>query len=166
MGVFWITGLSSAGKSTISALIYDRIKNKRPDVVELDGDVMRDVFGGDCGYSKNDRLKSAYRNARLCKLLNDQGLIVICSTISMFDVVRDWNRNHIDDYFEIYLKVSSDDLLFRDKKNVYNSPSDAVVSFDNGWEEPKNPHLIINNGEGDDININVDVVLSSCPFEI
>lgn len=65
------------------------------------------------GYSKEDRLKSAIRNSRLCKLLSDQGIDVICCTISMFDAIREWNRENIKNYFEIYLDVSLETLKDR-----------------------------------------------------
>ena len=166
MGVFWITGLSGAGKTTIANLVYNKIKLQCTNVIRIDGDVIRDVFGNDCGYSKKDRLTSAYRNARLCKFLSDEGLITICSTISMYDEVRDWNKNNIDDYFEVYLKVPMNELKLRDKKNIYNSDSDTVVTFDNGWHEPKTPDLIIDNTQIEDLNKTVDMILLSCPFQI
>lgn len=60
----------------------------------LDGDILREVFGNDLGYSKEDRRKCAMRYSRLCAMLQRQGMNVICCTISMFDSVRDWNREN------------------------------------------------------------------------
>ena len=113
--VFWITGLSGAGKTTIGYLLYTKLKIQKNSIVFLDGDELRKIFGNDLGYSKEDRLKSATRNSRLCKLLSDQGIDVICCTISMFDTIREWNRQNIKNYFEIYLDVSLETLKNRKK---------------------------------------------------
>ena len=104
--VFWLTGLSGAGKTTIGKLLYQKLKAQKDNVVFLDGDQLRQVFGDDLGYTPDQRLKSAMRNARLCKLLADQGIDVVCCTISMFDRVRDWNRANIPGYVEVYVKAS------------------------------------------------------------
>ena len=45
MSVFWITGLSGAGKSTVGKLLYNKIKKKYVDTIYLDGDELRAVFG-------------------------------------------------------------------------------------------------------------------------
>ena len=42
--VYWITGLSGAGKTTIGKLLYNRIKDKKDNVIFLDGDVLREVY--------------------------------------------------------------------------------------------------------------------------
>ena len=76
--VYWLTGLSGAGKTTIGRILYKRLCEKRDGVVFLDGDDLRAVFGNDLGYTAQDRKKSAMRNARLCGLLAGQGLVVVC----------------------------------------------------------------------------------------
>ena len=53
--VYWITGLSGAGKTTIGKLLYKKMKEKHPNTVFLDGDTLRKVFGDDLGYTKEDR---------------------------------------------------------------------------------------------------------------
>ena len=60
--VFWITGLSGAGKTTIGRVLYQHLRRKNASVVFLDGDLLREVFGNDLGYSVEDRHKSAMRN--------------------------------------------------------------------------------------------------------
>lgn len=104
--VYWFTGLSGSGKTTIGKLFYKELTDMNCSVAFLDGDEMRWVFGNDLGYTLEERKKSAMRNARLCKLLSDQGLDIVCCTISMFDSVRDWNKKHIPGYVEIYVKAS------------------------------------------------------------
>ena len=95
--VYWFTGFSGAGKSTLATLFCDRLRGTGRTVVLLDGDRLRDVFGGDLGHSIEDRRRSAMRNSRLCQLLADQGLDVVCATISLFHDCHDWKigRAHV-----------------------------------------------------------------------
>lgn len=150
--VYWITGLAGAGKTTIGKLLYEKIREKESNTVFLDGDILREVFGNDLGYSKEDRRKCAMRYSRLCAMLQRQGMNVICCTISMFDSVRDWNRENICNYKEIYLKVSKDTLINRDQKGLYSGSAGEdqkdVVGVHVEVEEPKQLDLILeNNGE-------------------
>ena len=143
--VYWITGLSGAGKTTIGKNLYNSLRKNKPNVVFLDGDILREIFGNDLGYTREDRYKSAMRNARISYTLALQGIDVICCTISMFEDVRTWNRNNIKNYREIYLKVSNDILLSRNQKGLYQSSINELVGFGVDMEEPKNPDMIINN---------------------
>ena len=76
--LYFFTGLAGAGKTTIGGLFYRRLKARKNDVILFDGEQMRPVYGSDYGYSTEDRLKSAKMEFRLCKLLTDQGLDVVC----------------------------------------------------------------------------------------
>lgn len=150
--VYWITGLSGAGKTTIGKLFYQKLKEKAPDTVFLDGDIMREVFGADLGYSEGERRQCAMRYARLCNMLQKQGLNVICCTISMFEAVREWNRENIENYREIYVRVSMNTLQKRDQKGLYSGKTTEkekeVMGIQIAFEEPQHPDLILeNNGE-------------------
>lgn len=150
--VYWITGLSGAGKTTIGKIFYEKLRSKHINTVFLDGDMLREVFGNDLGYSDADRRKCAMRYSKLCDLLQKQGMYVICCTISMFDSIRQWNREHIDNYCEIYVKVSDQTLIERDQKGLYSryqsGEEKELAGFQVGVELPKNPDLILlNDGE-------------------
>lgn len=143
--VYWLTGLSGAGKTTIGRLWYKKLRAAGEAVVFLDGDELRQVFGNDLGFTREDRLKSAMRNARLCALLACQGITVVCCTISMFDSVREWNRKNITGYFEIYVKVSMETLRHRDQKGLYGREEQDVAGVHFQVEEPKRPDLVLEN---------------------
>ncbi len=143
--VYWLTGLSGAGKTTIGKLLYEKLRSIKPNVVFLDGDILREVFGGDLGYTREERHISAMRNARICQMLSAQGMDVVCCTISMFDDVRAWNREHISAYREIYLKVPPEVLMKRNQKGLYESSKEALVGFGVEMEEPKQPDLVLVN---------------------
>lgn len=147
--VYWITGLSGAGKTTIGKFLYAELKEKYINTVFLDGDTLRQVFGNDLGYSQKDREICAMRYSRLCEMLQKQGLNVVCCTISMFDRVREWNRKHIENYREIYIKVSVSTLQNRDQKGLYSrylqGKEQELAGFQVGMDEPKNPDLILEN---------------------
>ena len=102
--VYFFTGLSGAGKTTVGSLFYQRLKNTKPNAVYLDGDEIRVAFGEDVGYTNDERLRWAGRIFRVCRLLSDQGIDVVCCSIAMFDTVRRWNREHIPNYKEISFK--------------------------------------------------------------
>ena len=143
--VYWITGLSGAGKTTVGRLWYKKLKEQGEAAVFLDGDELRQVFGDDLGYTEEDRRKSAMRNARLCAMLARQGLTAVCCTISMFDDVRAWNRENIPGYFEVYIKVSMETLRNRDQKGLYSQADRDVAGVHFQVEEPKCPDLILEN---------------------
>jgi adenylylsulfate kinase len=147
--VYWITGLSGAGKTTIGRLFYEKLKRDFPNTVFLDGDILREVFGADLGYTEMERRKCAMRYARLCDMLQRQDLNVVCCTISMFEAVREWNRRHIDSYKEIYVKVSMDTLCRRDQKGLYSGNTEEkekeVTGIQIPFEEPRNSDLVLEN---------------------
>ena len=143
--VYWITGLSGAGKTTIGKLFCSKLKSQGCQVIFLDGDSMREVLGSK-GYSLEDRKKLGLMYGKLCKLISDQSFDVVCTTISMFNECWTWNRNNIPNYKEIYLKVSKELLLKRDVKGIYKK-EESVVGKDLQVKEPTSPDLIINGDE-------------------
>src|SRR6185437_642174 len=117
--VYWITGLSGAGKTTVGFELWKRLRALGRPAVFLDGDTLRQTIADELGHSSTHRNRSAKRNARLCQLLASQGHDVICTTISMFHEVQRWNREHISRYHEIYLRVPIQELQRRDRKGLY-----------------------------------------------
>ena len=121
--VIWITGLSGAGKSCLANEIVFRLRDLRRDVVFLDGDELREVFGKSTvnvnNHEREIRLALALQYSKLCQILANQGLIVVIATISLFKEIHAWNRANLPGYFEIYLNVPIEELRRRDPKGIY-----------------------------------------------
>jgi len=144
--LYFITGLSGAGKTTIGkALVAELNAHGQNNVIFLDGDQTRWVFDGLFGYSLEERKKLALSYPRLCKLLTDQGFTIVFSTISMFNEVREWNRKIIENYLEIYLKVPLEILKKRDQKGLYSSNAENLMGISAEPELPQNPDIVIEN---------------------
>ena len=149
--VVWLIGLSGAGKTTIGEQVYRRLKDMQDNVVFLDGDQVRAIMGNDLGYTAEARLANATRISNLCKVLNDQGIDVVCCILSFREETRRWNRAHIDDYYEVYVRVPMELLVERDSKGLYRGAAsgeiDNVVGVDIRFEEPQVPDLVIDNDQ-------------------
>lgn len=147
--VIWLTGLSGAGKSSIGRELHAVLNRRGHKTVLLDGDEARAIFGGDLGFSVEERRRGAMRLAQICRWLHDEGIGVICATIGFFPEVRRWNRDNIRDYFEVYVKVPLETLMERDSKAIYSralaGELSDVVGVDLKLPPPDNPDLVIDN---------------------
>lgn len=147
--VYWLTGLSGAGKTTLGSGFFHHLKTIKPNVVYLDGDVLREVFGGTRGHTPEERKALAMSYSRLCKMLAEQGIDVVCATISLFHEVHDWNRTNLPSYTEVYIKVPIEVLIQRDQKQLYSralrGEVEHVMGIDVAIEEPREPDIIIEN---------------------
>lgn len=145
--LYFFTGLAGAGKSTIGGLFYARLKENNPDAVLIDGHIEREkavAVGAPRDYSNEARLAGAKTMFAHCKELTDQGRDVVCCSMSLFDVVRDWNRKNIENYREIYIKTDMNVLRQR-RQNLYSGEQTQVVGLDLPWEEPRTPDVVIQN---------------------
>lgn len=147
--VVWIIGLSGAGKSTLANKVVESIRQKVNNVVLLDGDMVRDAFENDIGHAIADRLINAKRICQLGKLLDDQGVHVICPILSIFPETRDWNLQHLNSYYEVFIDSPIEDLVSRDAKGLYrkfnNGEIDNVAGMDISFQRPGNADLVIKN---------------------
>lgn len=159
--VFWLTGLPGAGKTTVAKALYEKLKPQVPELIYLDGDVLRQVFGN-FQYDPGNRMQLAQTYSRLCLQLSRQGHSVICATVSMFHAVREWNRENIPHYHEVYLEVPYKVLRQRNQKDLYsgaeNGQQQHVHGVDMDFETPTTPDsIIVNDGRYDVAQI-VDII--------
>lgn len=147
----WFTGLSGAGKSTISEVIYDRLKNDGAKVELLDGDVVRTHLSKGLGFSKEDRDVNVRRIGFVCELLSRNGVIAIVAAISPYREVREEVRARIDNFVEVFVTCPIEVLAQRDVKGLYKKalageiPSFTGVS--DPYEPPVNPEVTIDSSE-------------------
>lgn len=147
--LFWITGLSGSGKTTFANILVDQLNKNNKKTILLDGDVIRDIFGNNNDYSREERLKTAYQYSKLSAFLLKNDINVVCSTISLFHEIHEYNEKNIKNYLEVFLKVDFSELEKRDSKQIYskakNNKLKNVVGIDIAAEFPNNPDLIIEN---------------------
>jgi len=152
--VYFFTGLAGAGKTTIGGLFYRRLKEKKPDTVLIDGDQTRTAAGHsapdgkvllDDRYTTEARKSGAFGSFQHCRDLAEQGRDVVVCSIAMYHEVRAWNRENIEHYREIYLKVTHDTLYRRDQKKLYSTRAKNVVGVDLPWDEPEHSNIVVQN---------------------
>ncbi len=145
--VLWITGLSASGKTTVGKAFLEISKDSGASKVFLDGDSVRELFGGDLGYDESSRIQHIQRVQRLAKFINDQGVdVVVAALYSNGELLAD-NRKLFREYFEVYLRADINFLKTRENKSLYTKSQSGeindVVGVDIKWQEPINPDLII-----------------------
>ena len=149
--VIWITGLSGAGKTTVARQVVEHLRTQKKNVIFLDGDELREVFGAvgnsEQNHGREGRVNLAMQYSRLCGVLASQGFTVVIATISMFREVHEWNRHNLPGYFEVYLKVPLEELKRRDPKGIYRRFGKGelknVAGLDLAIDEPKYPHFMV-----------------------
>lgn len=145
--VIWLTGLSGAGKSTISGILLPLVRNSFGPTVLIDGDVIREVLGNDLGYDLASRIKQISRIQHLTKFISDSGVNVLVAALYSNPKLLAWNQKNLNEYFEVYVQASMSLLLDRDTKDLYKNAQNGnqkdVVGYDIEWNAPQSPNLII-----------------------
>ena len=141
--LFWITGLSGSGKTTIAKRILPFIERKCGATVHLDGDNLRNILEL-YGYSFTDRLSNSRKFTKIAKLLTDQGINVVFSLVGLMNKPRNWNRKNIKNYIEIFIKSDVSKIIASNKKKIYRTKKN-LVGINIKPEFPKKPHIIIDN---------------------
>ena len=142
--LFWITGLSGSGKTTIAEKIKKKIYDKYGPTLTISGDDVRTLFNYN-KFSRKDRLTYALSYGKFCKYITDRNINVIFSTVSLFDKVREWNRSNINNYIEIYIKSDIKDVIKKKQKYFYKGNYENIVGKNLKAEFPKSPDIVIKN---------------------
>ena len=147
----WFTGLSGAGKSTVSERVYAQLKEAGAKVELLDGDVVRTHLSKGLGFNKEDRDTNVRRIGFICELLSRNGVIAIAAAISPYRAVREEVRATILNFVEVYVHCPIDVLAQRDVKGLYKKAlAGEIASFtgvSDPYESPANPEVSIDSSK-------------------
>lgn len=135
----WFTGLSGAGKSTISAIIEHELRERSLKVEVLDGDVVRTHLSKGLGFSKEDRDTNIRRIGWVCEVLTRNGVVAIAAAISPYRSVRDEVRSQIGRFVEVYVECSIEALAMRDVKGLYKKALAGEITNFTGVSDPYEP---------------------------
>jgi adenylylsulfate kinase-like enzyme len=146
--VIWLTGLSGAGKTTIANEVVRLIKPSLSCLVQIDGDVIRELFGAGLGFNIEARTIQIERIQRLALFLSRQDIPLIVSALYSNHELMRWNRTFLPNYYEVYVDTPLATVEERDTKGIYSKARAGsfpnVVGLDIPWEAPQNPDLTVN----------------------
>jgi bifunctional enzyme CysN/CysC len=147
--VFWFTGLSGSGKSTIANAFASHLHSKGIRTYLLDGDNIRHGLNKDLGFSDTDRVENIRRIAEVARLMVDAGLVVLTAFISPFRSERDMARELFDkdEFAEIFVDTPIEICEKRDAKGLYKKARAGEIPNFTGigspYEPPLSPELIL-----------------------
>src|SRR6185503_5895426 len=133
----WFTGLSGAGKTTISRVLEGHLRERGSKLEILDGDIVRENLSKGLGFSKEDRDTNIRRIAFVADLLSRNGVPVITAAISPYAEIRAEARDLMGDRFiEVYVKASVDTCADRDVKGLYAKAFAGEIKEFTGVSDP------------------------------
>jgi adenylyl-sulfate kinase len=135
----WFTGMSGAGKSTISRLLELKLRQLGARVEVLDGDVVRTHLSKGLGFGKEDRDENVRRIGFVCELLARNGVVAIAAAISPYREVRDEVRGRIPNFVEVYVECPVEVLAERDVKGLYRRAIAGEIPQFTGVSDPYEP---------------------------
>jgi adenylyl-sulfate kinase len=137
----WFTGLSGAGKSTISGLLAGRLRQAGLRVEVLDGDVVRTHLSKGLGFSKEDRDTNILRIGFVAELLSRNGVAVLVAAISPYRDARRQVRERIANFVEVHVDCSLERLAERDVKGLYKKALAGEIPHFTGVNDPYEPPM-------------------------
>lgn len=142
----WFTGLSGAGKSTLAHAVAEALQARGRDSEILDGDALRLELCPDLGFTPEDRRRHIQRVVYVARLLARHGVVVLAALISPYRSLREYARQQLGDFIEVYVKASWETLLRRDPKGLYRRALAGEIphftGLDDPYEEPEAPDLV------------------------
>src|SRR5204863_8265115 len=147
----WMTGLSGAGKTTLTTRLVSELRNQDLSIEVLDGDEVRTNLSKGLGFSKEDRDTNIRRIGYVSRLLSRNGVGVIASAISPYREVRDEVRQSItsdgSEFIEVYVQCPIEVLVERDVKGLYKKALageiQAFTGVSDPYEEPLNLEVLV-----------------------
>jgi len=145
----WFTGLSGAGKTTVSFALEEYLVSRGIPAYGLDGDNVRTGLNKNLGFSEEDRTENIRRVAEVGKLFADSGVIALCSFVSPFKndryLARELHQKADLPFFEIYVNTPLEECEKRDVKGLYKKARAGKIKgftgIDQPYEAPDNPDL-------------------------
>ncbi len=145
--VVWLTGLPASGKTTIARKLEKELRERGLKVEVLDGDEVRRWLSPEAGFSREDRERHLRRVAYVSHLLARNGVVVIASFVSPYRSTRDFARQLIGDFVEVYVKCSLETCMKRDPKGLYHKALAGKIKDMTGiqdpYEEPLSPEVVV-----------------------
>jgi adenylylsulfate kinase len=147
--VFWFTGLSGSGKTTITKGLENRLLDTKKVVFVLDGDELRSGINRDLGFTDKERAENIRRASEIALLFKNAGIIVLASFIAPLKSMRQNARDIVGSgyFYEIFVKASVEECMKRDVKGLYKkATADELRDFTgitSPYEAPDNPDLIL-----------------------
>jgi bifunctional enzyme CysN/CysC len=148
-GILWFTGLSGAGKTTLSERLERALFQRGYAVAVLDGDIMRQGISADLGFSAVDRSENLRRLAHMARILSGLGVLCITATISPFQRDRAAIRALMlpGQFHEVYIKAGLSTCEQRDPKGLYRKARQGQLAEFTGihspYEPPESPDVVV-----------------------
>ncbi|CAL4121806.1 unnamed protein product [Meganyctiphanes norvegica] len=147
----WFTGLSGAGKTTVSFGLEEYLVSHGIPTYCLDGDNMRHGLNKNLGFSDEDREENIRRVAEVAKLFADSGVVSLCSFVSPFSKDRDLARQIHESnglpFFEVFVDTPIEVCEQRDNKGLYKKARAGIIKgftgIDSAYEKPEAPHVVL-----------------------
>ncbi|XP_071645529.1 bifunctional 3'-phosphoadenosine 5'-phosphosulfate synthase-like isoform X1 [Temnothorax longispinosus] len=163
----WMTGLSGAGKTSISFQLEEYLVSQGIPAYSLDGDNMRTGLNRNLGFSKEDREENVRRVAEVARLFADAGIVALCSFVSPFaedrKIAREIHENANLPFYEIFVDASLQVCEARDVKGLYKKARQGIIKgftgIDQNYDVPTEPDLIVNT-ENATVQQSTDVVIN------
>jgi adenylyl-sulfate kinase len=149
--VIWFTGLSGAGKTTLSRSVSRELVALGHRVELLDGDEVRENLSRGLGFSREDRDENVRRIGFVARLLARNGVVVLASAISPYQQSRDDVRKAFENedllFVEVFVRAPLQILIERDVKGLYKKAIAGEISNFTGisdpYEEPDSPSVVV-----------------------
>ncbi|NDJ11575.1 MAG: adenylyl-sulfate kinase [Acidobacteriia bacterium] len=157
----WLTGMSGAGKSTVSDMLMDRFRAAGAKVELLDGDVVRTNLSQGLGFSREDRDTNVRRIGFVAELLSRNGVIAVVAAISPYRATREEVKAKIASFVEVFVDCPLEVLAARDVKGLYKKALAGEVGNFTGisdpYEAPLNPDVVVRS-DRETVEVSVDRV--------